>query len=145
MSFFFAYPTPMMKVLIDATAKTYAKDDEKIETLIQGLSLLANVSLKAVVDALENPSHQEDVGNGEDHHVMLFLCTITGCVILVDHLDPRGVFHSKSTIMIKTAVETITGYRDIDNTDFLLNSLRFTTCHLNDETTIASVKRLLVT
>jgi len=144
MSFFFAYPTPMMKVLIDATTKSFGKDEEK-EQLIQCLSLLANVSLKAVITALENPSHKEDVENGVDHHVMLFLCTITGCIILVDHLDQRGVFHSKSTIFIKRAVETITEYRVITNTDFLLNSLRFTTLHLNDETTITAVKRLLVT
>jgi len=146
MSFFFAYPTPMMKVLIDITTKTFTGDDDEKDNLIRSLSLLANVSLKAVVDALEeNPNHPEDVENGFDHHVMLFLCTITGCIILVDHLDPRGVFHSKSTIMIRRAVETITNYRDIDNTDFLLNSLRFTTLHLNDETTITTVKKLLVT
>jgi len=144
MSFFFAYPTPMMKVLIDATTKIFNKDEEK-DNLINSLSLLANVSLKAVLDALENENHKEDVDNGNDHHVLLFLCTITGCVILVDHLDQRGVFHSKSTIFIKRAVETITEYRDITNTDFLLNSLRFTTLHLNDETTISAVKRLLVT
>jgi len=144
MSFFFAYPTPMMKVLIDATTKIFTKDDEK-ENLIQSLSLLANVCLKAVLDSLENPSHKDDVEGGNDHHVMLYLCTITGCVILVDHLDPRGVFHSKSSIFIKTAVETITEYKEITNTDFLLNSLRFTTLHLNDETTISAVKRMLST
>jgi len=144
MSFFFAYPTPMMKVLIDATTKTFTKEDER-EPLLQCLSLLANVSLKAILDAIENPNHKEDIDNGNDHNCMLYLCTITGCIILVDHLDPRGVFHSKSSIFIKFAVETIMNYRDFSNTDFLLNSLRFTTLHLNDETTISAVKRLLVT
>jgi len=138
MSFFFAYPTPMMKVLIDATTKS-CKDDEK-DQLIQSLSLLANVSLKAVITHIENPTEGESQQN-----VMLYLCTITGCIILVDHLDQRGVFHSKSSIFIKRAVETITNYRETTNTDFLLNSLRFTTLHLNDETTITAVKRLLVT
>jgi len=123
----------------------YPKKEEDKEPLIHCLSYLSNVCLKAVVDALANPNHEEDVKNGVDHHVLLFLCTITGCVILVDHLDQRGVFHSKSPIFIKNTVETITNYRDIQNTDFLLNSLRFTTLHLNDETTVAPVKRLLVT
>jgi len=144
MSFFFAYPTPMMKVLIDSTTRVFANDEQK-ERLIFALSLFANVCLKAVLDSMENPNHNEDVENGFDHNVMLYLCTITGCVILVDHLDQRGVFHSKSSIFIKLAVETITNYRDITNTDFLLNSLRFTTLHLNDETTISAVKKLLVT
>jgi len=43
MSFFFAYPTPMMKVLID----TSFKSDEEIQRdeLVAGLSLIANVCL----------------------------------------------------------------------------------------------------
>jgi len=139
MSFFFAYPTPMMKVLIDATTKIFNKEEEK-ENLIHSLSLLANVCLKAVLDALDKNGE-----GGNDQHVLLYLCTITGCIILVDHLDQRGVFHSKSSIYIKRAVETITEYKTTTNTDFLLNSLRFTTLHLNDETTIGAVKRLLVT
>jgi hypothetical protein len=138
MSFFFAYPTPMMKVLIDSTTQK-VKDDNK-EDLITALSLLANASLKAVRDILgtDDPAEHKD-------NAILFLCTITGCVILVDHLDQRGVFHSKSPVLIKLAVETIFEFREIENTDFLLNSLRFTTLHLNDETTISAVKRILVT
>jgi len=138
MSFFFAYPTPMMKVLIDST--TQKVNDASKECLITALSLLANASLKAVRDVIDS----EDPAESKDNAI-LFLCTITGCIILVDHLDQRGVFHSKSPILIKLAVETILEFRDIENTDFLLNSLRFTTLHLNDETTISAVKRILVT
>jgi len=138
MSFFFAYPTPMMKVLIDST--TQKVNDASKESLIEALSLLANASLKAVRDVIDS----EDPSLAKDNAI-LFLCTITGCIILVDHLDQRGVFHSKSPILIKLAVETILEFRDIENTDFLLNSLRFTTLHLNDETTISAVKRILVT
>jgi len=104
MSFFFAYPTPMMKVLIDASNSITSKQEDDKEGMVQGLSLLANVSLKAVLDIFDN--------EGSEDHVILFLCTITGCSILVDHLDQRGVFHSKSSIFIKRAVETIAEYRE---------------------------------
>lgn len=85
MSFFFAYPTPMMKVLIDCTTDM----DQKIRPrLISGLALLANLACKAV-----------DSSNDQST-TMLLLCTITGCIILVDHLQPEGVFSSKSPVRV---------------------------------------------
>lgn len=45
MSFFFAYPTPMMKVIIDATTEF---DKSARPRLIAGLSHLANLCLKAI-------------------------------------------------------------------------------------------------
>jgi hypothetical protein len=140
MSFFFAYPTPLMKVLIDSTTKI--KDNPN---LVEGLSMLADSCTKALIDILDNNEGlRDDIENGHDFNAMLFLCTLAGCIILVDHLDQNGVFHGKSPVQIRVAVETLVNYSNnyITNT-FLLNSLRFTTLHLNDEQTIAAVKRLL--
>jgi len=127
MSFFFAYPTPMMKVLIDCTTDM----DQKIRPrLISGLALLANLACKG----LENTS----IDNATS---MLLLCTITGCVILVDHLQPEGVFSSKSPIRIRTCITKLKA--SAQPTDFLLNSLRFTTLHLNDPDTKPAIQKLL--
>jgi len=140
MSFFFAYPTPLMKVLIDSTTKIRENPN-----LVTGLSILADACTSALIDIENNNENlREDVENAHDHNAMLLLCTMTGCIILVDHLDQNGAFHSKSQVKIKVAVETLVNYSNnyITNT-FLLNSLRFTTLHLNDEQTIGVVKRLL--
>lgn len=128
MSFFFAYPTPMMKVLIDATTEF---DKNAKGRLIEGLSLVSNLCLKAL---------QED-DQTQEKKTMLYLCAMTGCIILVDHLHDEGAFHKKSPIRIRNCIQTLKNH-DMA-TDFLLNSLRFTTLHLNDEQTMSAITKLL--
>jgi len=127
MSFFFAYPTPMMKVLIDATMEF---DHNAKIRLIDGLSLVSNLCLKFL---------EKDPG-GSEKATMLSLCAMTGCIILVDHLHDQGAFHKKSPIRIRSCIQKL---KNIASTDFLLNSLRFTTLHLNDETTMPAITKLL--
>jgi predicted translin family RNA/ssDNA-binding protein len=129
MSFFFAYPTPMMKVLIDATMEF---DKNAKPKLIDGLSLVSNLCLKFL---------EKDDGTKEKA-TMLALCAMTGCIILVDHLHDEGAFHKKSPIRIRSAIQKLK-MTTSTSTDFLLNSLRFTTLHLNDESTMSSITRLL--
>jgi len=130
MSFFFAYPTPMMKVMIDTTSAN--KGD--VPRLIGGLSTIANMCLANITHNTATASGNKDI---------LFLCCMTGCIILVDHLrNPEGAFDKKSPIMIRECIALLkTGTQQ--NTDFLLNSLRFTTLHLNDDTTMPQIKKLL--
>jgi len=131
MSFFFAYPTPLMKVLIDSTTKI--KDNEH---LVSGLAFLADVCTKNLID-------MEKAGEADNDNSLLLLCTMAGCIILVDHLDNNGAFYSKSKIKIKTGVQKLIDFQQHMDVNFLINSLRFTTLHLNDEQTIPHVKRLL--
>jgi len=128
MSFFFAYPTPMMKVLIDATT---GNDAAAKPRLVAGLSTLANLCLSNI-----------QAGHLDDQKTMLCLCCMTGCVILVDHLREGGAFDKKSPIRIRQAITLLKGGTN-HNTDFLLNSLRFTTLHLNDETTMPAITKAL--
>jgi len=127
MSFFFAYPTPMMKVLIDATSNF---DKNERGRLIEGLSMVGNLCLKSLPADLSKP----------DVIAMYYLCAMTGCIILVDHLHPEGAFHKKSPIRIKTCIQKLKG---ATGTDFLLNSLRFTTIHLNDAQSMPEINKLL--
>jgi len=143
MSFFFAYPTPLMKVLIDSTTKLKTTNLD-FDKLILGLSTLADTCTKSLLDLMDEDNFKDDLLGGNDHNSMLLLCAMTGSVILIDHLHPNGVFHNKSPVQIKHSVETLfTFSNDYISKPFLINSLRFTTLHLNDEETISSVKRLL--
>jgi len=128
MSFFFAYPTPMMKVLIDATT---GNDAAAKPRLVLGLSTLANLCLSNI-----------QAGHLDDQKTMLLLCCMTGCIILVDHLRDFGAFDKKSPIRIRQAISLLKG-GTTQNTDFLVNSLRFTTLHLNDESTMPAITKLL--
>jgi len=128
MSFFFAYPTPMMKVIIDATTDF---DKSQRPRLIQGLANMANLCLRML--------EQDD--ETAKANAMLYLCAMTGCIILVDHLHDDGAFHAKSPVRIKQAITALKNHSE--PTDFLLNSLRFTTLHLNDEQTMSAITKLL--
>jgi len=130
MSFFFAYPTPMMKVVIDATSEF---DKAARPRLIAGLATVANLCLRQL------DSKDDEAPQGSE--AMLFLCAMTGCIILVDHLHDEGAFHAKSPVRIKQAITVLKGHPE--PTDFLLNSLRFTTLHLNDEQTMPAISKLL--
>lgn len=135
MSFFFAYPTPMMKVVIDATTEF---DKSSRPRLIGGLATIANLCLRALEKREEAG---EGAGGGEGAETMLFLCAMSGSIILVDHLHDEGAFFAKSPIRIKAAITLLKGHAE--PTDFLLNSLRFTTLHLNDEQTMPAITKLL--
>jgi len=131
MSFFFAYPTPMMKVMIDSTTTL---DKSERPRLINGLSMVANV-------CLHNITSNPNIGGGEN--IMLLLCAMTGCIILVDHLREEGAFDKKSPLNIKNAIAHLKSGGNPQPTDFLLNSLRFTTLHLNSEHTMPAITKLL--
>lgn len=129
MSFFYAYPTPMMKILIDTSFK--AEEQASKDELVSGLSMLANISLNQFGDAATTAGAKQ-----------LLMCTMSGSIILVDHLAPLGVFHKKSPVRIKQAIGCLKNSGE-PGTDALLNSLRFTTRHLADDSTMPDVKKLL--
>jgi len=131
MSFFFAYPTPMMKVMIDSTTTI---EKEKRALLVNGLSMVANVC--------HNNINTNGATLGNDN-IMLLLCAMTGCIILVDHLREEGAFDKKSPLNIKNQITHLKTGQNPQPTDFLLNSLRFTTLHLNSEHTMPVITKLL--
>mmetsp|Transcript_26910 Transcript_26910/g.65425 ORF Transcript_26910/g.65425 Transcript_26910/m.65425 type:complete len:319 (+) Transcript_26910:135-1091(+) len=137
MSLFFAYPTPMMKVLSDATSKSLSSDtDVSRDNVTQGLAVMANVCYEMV----QNKRFDNDETN------LFCLRAMTGSIILYDHIHQLGAFVKKSPINMKGCVLQLKGYRTSDgksSTDGLLNALRFTTLHLNDPETPGSVKALL--
>jgi len=134
MSLFFAYPTPMMKVLTDTTVEFLNNPSSGVpkDQVVKGFALMANVC----TDMVEN--HKFD--NAKTN--MFCLRAATGSIVLVDHIDDLGAFHKKSEINIRTTITQLKTFTDA-NTDGLLNALRFTTKHLNDPDTPANIKNLL--
>jgi len=116
----------MMKVIIDATINF---DKTERPRLISGLSMIANLCVKALPADMTKP----------DTIMMYYLCAMTGCIILVDHLHPEGAFHNKSPIRIKTCISKLKDGK----TDFLLNSLRFTTIQLKQPKNNIENKKVL--
>jgi len=133
MSLFFAYPTPMMKVIVDTTTKFISTDTSvSRENVTSSLGTMANVCYSMVA----NHKFSSDNTN------MFCLRAMTGAVILYDQLDPQGAFCKKSPINIRGVINVLKTYTT-SPTDGLLNALRFTTLHLNDPQTPNAIKQLL--
>jgi len=69
---------------------------------------------------------------------------MTTCIILYDHIEPNGVFVKASKVNIKGYIKIIQNNGGTD-TESLLNALRYTSKHLNDETTPKNIKAILAT
>jgi len=133
MSLFFAYPTPMMNVVNETTVKFLSQDATvPRDHVTLALATMANVCS----DMVSNKKFEKEDTN------MFCLRAMTGSIILFDHLHAQGAFSKKSPIHIKNCVTVLKNYT-ADKTDGLLNALRFTTIHLNDADTPASIKHLL--
>ncbi|GAM27733.1 hypothetical protein SAMD00019534_109090 [Acytostelium subglobosum LB1] len=135
MSLFFAYPTPMMKVLSETTAK-FLQTDTTVprENVTTTLSTMANVCHDMV--------DKKKFTNNEIN--MFCLRAMVGSVILYDHIHPQGAFVKKSPVNIKGCIVTLRDRNVASSTDGLLNALRFTTIHLNEPETPGSIKTLLL-
>eukprot|EP01105_Mastigella_eilhardi_P028649 TRINITY_DN95_c0_g1_i1.p2 TRINITY_DN95_c0_g1~~TRINITY_DN95_c0_g1_i1.p2 ORF type:complete len:283 (+),score=107.62 TRINITY_DN95_c0_g1_i1:228-1076(+) len=134
MSLFFAYPTPMMKVLSETTVKFLDDNSGNVsrDNVVGALGNMANICLD-MVDKHKFSSNETN---------MFCLRAMTGAIILYDHVCYTGVFTKKSMIQMRAAVGVLKGYTDA-STDGLLNALRFTTLHLNDPDTPGAIKQLL--
>jgi len=134
MSLFFAYPTPMLKVITDTTLDLVKKSDIAKPDVVSGFILLANVCL----DMVESGKFTNQTTN------LFCLRAMTASIVLVDHIDDLGAFHKKTELNIKSAIAQLNKFSgDAGATDCLLNALRFSTVHLNDPSTPEVVKSML--
>ncbi|KAH3767277.1 FAM49 family protein [Pelomyxa schiedti] len=134
MSLFFAYPTPMMKVLSETTAKflTTPNCGVTAESVTIALSYMANICL----DMVEKHRFTSNETN------MFCLRAMTGATILYDHIAPTGVFTKRSPVNVRGVIQALKTHPE-GGTDGLINALRFTTLHLNDADTPTQLKQLL--
>jgi len=136
MSLFFAYPTPMMNVINETTVKFLSQDSSvPRDNVTMALATMANVCQQMI----DQKKFSSETTN------MFCLRAMTGSVILFDHLHASGAFSKKSPINIKGVITALKTYPagGSGSTDGLLNALRFTTIHLNDPDTPATIKQLL--
>lgn len=132
MSLFYAYPTPMMNMICDTTSKVLTTNMAlPLENVTKALACYANICADMV--------EKRRFANQETS--MFCLRVMTGAIVLYDHICPTGVFR-KSPVNMKAAIGTLKSFPG-DNIDGLVNSLRFTTKHLNDPDTPSNIKQML--
>ncbi|KAF3698540.1 Protein FAM49B [Channa argus] len=137
MSLFYASATPMLKTLSDATSKFVSDNpDVPIENTTVCLSTMASVC-KVM---LETPEYRSRFTSEET--VLFCLRVMVGVIILYDHVHPAGAFVKTSNIDMKGCIRVLKE-QPPSSVEGLLNALRYTTKHLNDETTSKQIKHML--
>uniref|UniRef100_A0A2P2HY84 Protein FAM49B-like n=1 Tax=Hirondellea gigas TaxID=1518452 RepID=A0A2P2HY84_9CRUS len=137
MSLFYAYPTPMLRVVSEATSKFVTEHKEiPLEQTTETLGTMAKVCQKM----LENP---ELIARFRREETQLFILRVmVALVILYDHVHPVGAFAKASTVDVKGCVKVLKE-QPASSSENLLNALRYTTKHLNDDSTPKHIRTLL--
>lgn len=95
-SLFIAYPTPMLKCVIDTTSK-YAQTNMIQKSTSDWLSSLWAVCYQTVNQKKKSSSAlNENAGEQYDLFKVMVLS-----IILYDHIDPQGAFSKNSPIQVK--------------------------------------------
>lgn len=137
MSLFYAHATPMLKVLSDTTTKFVSENkDLPLENTTDCLGTMAQICRTMI----ENPNYRTKFSNEET--VMFCLRVMVGVIILYDHVHHVGAFARTSTIDMKSSIKVLRE-QPAGKVENLLNALRYTTKHLNDESTPKSVKTMM--
>ncbi|KAL4635468.1 protein FAM49B-like [Arapaima gigas] len=137
MSLFYAEATPMLKTLSDATTKFVSENKNlPIENTTDCLSTMATVC-KVM---LETPEYRKRFSSEET--APFCLRVMVGVIILYDYVHPVGAFAKSSKIDMKGCIKVLKE-QPANSVEGLLNALRYTTKHLNDETASKQIKTLL--
>uniref|UniRef100_A0AAY5KYW1 CYRIA/CYRIB Rac1 binding domain-containing protein n=1 Tax=Esox lucius TaxID=8010 RepID=A0AAY5KYW1_ESOLU len=137
MSLFYAEATPMLKTLSNATTKFVSENKTlPIEDTTDCLSTMACVCRVM----LETPEYRCRFTNTD---TMLFCMRVmVGVIILYDHVHPVGAFAKTSKIDMKGCIKVLKD-QPSNSVEGLLNALRYTTRHLNDDSTSKQIRALL--
>ncbi|XP_075606685.1 CYFIP-related Rac1 interactor A isoform X2 [Balearica regulorum gibbericeps] len=137
MSLFYAEATPMLKTLSNATTHFVSENKTlPIENTTDCLSTMASVC-KVM---LETPEYRSRFTSEET--LMFCMRVMVGVIILYDHVHPVGAFSKTSKIDMKGCIKVLKE-QPPDTVEGLLNALRFTTKHLNDESTSKQIRAML--
>ncbi|KAF9806731.1 hypothetical protein SFRURICE_011435 [Spodoptera frugiperda] len=136
MSLFYAQATPMLKVLSEATSQFVNDNQQDLENTTETLSTMAKVCLRM----LENPKLVAQFSREETS--LLVLRVMVGLIILYDWVHPSGAFCRSSSVDVKGCVKFLQ-QQPPTKAEPLLNALRYTTKHLNHQSTPKNIRTLL--
>uniref|UniRef100_A0A3B3SNA8 Family with sequence similarity 49 member A n=2 Tax=Paramormyrops kingsleyae TaxID=1676925 RepID=A0A3B3SNA8_9TELE len=137
MSLFYAEATPMLKTLSTATTNFVTENKTlPLENTTDCLSTMASVC-KVM---LETPEYTSRFSSEDT--LLFCMRVMVGVIILYDHVHPDGAFVKASKIDMKGCIKVLKD-QPADNVEGLLNALKFTTKHLNEESTPKNIKAML--
>ncbi|KAI8370011.1 hypothetical protein BD560DRAFT_370500 [Blakeslea trispora] len=137
-SLFIAYPTPMLKCVIDTTTH-YVQSNDLVKSVSEWLASI----WAACFHTLAVNAKKKNVALDS-----FCLKVMVISIVLYDHIDPVGAFVKHSPINVKNslkAIQTISQHKqEISNTADLVSALRYNSKHLNDDNTPKAIKNLVM-
>jgi len=139
MSLFYASPTPMLKRFSETTTKFVSENKTiPVENTTDCLAIMSTVCQIMITN-----SAYHDKFKDKSKTIQFCQRVMVAAVIVYDHVHVFGAFSKKnSAIDIKGTIKA-TQMHDNPDQENLLNALRYTTKHLNDEDTPKAIKTLL--
>ncbi|KAG0297605.1 Protein fam49a [Dissophora globulifera] len=132
-SMFYAYPTPMLKTVTDATTR-FVTINRVGRSVSECLATLASVCYSTVSNK-KKPQRPETTA--------FCLRVMVIAIVIYDHIDPQGAFSKSSPINIKSSVKVIHSHGNSSDMPNLISALRYNTKHLNDSSTPKTIKTLM--
>ncbi|KAI9483926.1 MAG: hypothetical protein EXX96DRAFT_560205 [Benjaminiella poitrasii] len=132
-SLFIAYPTPMLKCVIDITTN-YVKNNQLVKCITEWLTSI----WAACFQTLNKKKSSQQTDN-------FYLKVMVISIILYDHIDPLGAFSKNSPINVKNSLKTIQtmNRQGQSTTSNLISALKYNSKHLNDDSTPKGIKNLV--
>jgi len=131
MSLFYAHASPMTRVVIDTTSSFLESDASASAGQINKvLSRLAETCRGMVSDS--------KISNAETQQMCLR--SMTMCLVILDHTYPGGIFSKKSPVDVVSCVKLLQAQQ---NTEGMMNALRFMTTHLREPNALPYIKKTL--
>ncbi|GFS01897.1 protein FAM49B-like [Elysia marginata] len=136
MSLFYAQATPMLTALSGITTKFVSQNkDLPVEQTTDCLSMMACICRVMI----ENQEYRSRI---REETQLFCLRVMVGVIILYDHVHPVGAFAKTSAIDMKSSIKLLKD-QERSKVESLLNALRYTTNHLQDDTTPKTLKAML--
>lgn len=140
MSLFYAYPTPMLRCVSEATTKFVSENKAiPIENTTDCLAMMSSICRIMT----EQEGYYERFTSAET--IQFCQRVMVASLILYDHVHLVGAFKKGSAIDIRATIKVLK-LRNSGQESFvngLMNALRYTTKHLNDDDTPKNIKALL--
>ena len=126
-SMFLGQGTPTITKLIELSKTTFEIDDQTLKRFLVLLGALINTCAANVRDQVE------DDGN--------CLKAMTAAFLIYDEMNKDGAFQSRADFAVLQALTVLVHYQPQPTT--LVNTIKYSTKHINDKNTIPQVKTLL--
>ncbi|KAI9254948.1 hypothetical protein EDC94DRAFT_636300 [Helicostylum pulchrum] len=147
-SLFIAYPTPMLKCVIETTTK-YVQTNRLVKSVSDWLASIWSACFQNLNTNNHNKKKSNQHSPSTENNVTFYLKVMVVSIILYDHIDPNGAFSKNSPINVKNSLKTIQVTNNLNqqeqsSTSNLISALRYNSKHLNDESTPKGIKNLVM-